>query len=80
MHPMKHIRENVLQLTQAAMANVTGVKQATVSRWESGELDPGREELARIRDEARDRGIAWDDSWFFSVPEAAPEEARAPCG
>jgi hypothetical protein len=79
MHPIEHIRKRVLGLNQAAFAVIAGVTQATVSRWESGELEPGREELGRIRDEARARGIAWDDRWFFEPPNAsaAPEPGHA---
>jgi len=80
MHPIEHIRKKILGLNQAALADITGVTQATVSRWESGELEPGREELGRIRDAARARGIAWDDRWFFEPPTlaiAAPEPGHA---
>jgi transcriptional regulator with XRE-family HTH domain len=72
MHPITHIRKNVLRLNQASLADLVGVTQATVSRWESGELEPSREELGKIRDEARARGLAWDDRWFFEAPTIAP--------
>lgn len=70
MHPMEHIRRNILVLTQADMGDVAGVNQATVSRWENGEAEPDRDEMARIREFARKRKIDWDDGWFFSVPKA----------
>ena len=76
MHPIEHIRKNVLGISQAALAGIAGVNQATVSRWEAGEYEPNRDELARIRDEARARGIAWNDRWFFETPAPADEAAE----
>jgi DNA-binding transcriptional regulator YiaG len=73
MHPIEHIRRNVFGVKQTEFAAIAGVTQATVSRWESREFEPTRLELDRIRVEAVARGLAWDDSWFFAVPE----EARA---
>ncbi|HWL06754.1 MAG TPA: helix-turn-helix domain-containing protein [Xanthobacteraceae bacterium] len=72
--PMSSIRRNVFGGTQSAFAQIAGVTQATVSRWERGELEPSREEMARIRSAAHERGIAWDDRWFF---EPAPAAAQA---
>lgn len=66
--PLKVIRKNILNLTQAEMAALTGAAQATVSRWETGELEPDRAHLAKIRAEAAKRGIEWSDTWFFEVP------------
>ena len=74
MHPIEHIRKKVLGVNQASLAEIAGVTQATVSRWENGELDPGRNELGRIRDAARDRGLDWDDRWFFEAPRAPEPE------
>lgn len=71
MGPIEHIRRNVFGATQAELASIAGVAQATVSRWEAGEFEPTRAELDRIRSEAMQRGIDWDDGWFFAVPEAA---------
>lgn len=69
MHPIEHIRRNVLGLRrQADFAVIAGVTQATVSRWENAEQEPSRDELARIRAEVISRHIPWDDSWFFEVP------------
>lgn len=72
MHPIEHIRKNVLDITQGAFAEITGVTQATVSRWESRELEPSLGELDRIRAEVKARGLPWDDSWFFEAPPLAP--------
>jgi predicted transcriptional regulator len=74
MHPIEHIRKNVFGVSQVVLATITGVTQATVSRWEAGELEPSREEMGRIREEARSRGIAWDDTWFFETPNSVAAE------
>lgn len=79
MGPIEHIRRNILKETQTGFAAIAGVTQATVSRWETGEFEPSRDELDRIRSEALARGLPWNDLWFFAVPEthAEPEPARA---
>jgi DNA-binding transcriptional regulator YiaG len=66
--PLKVIRKNILDLSQVEMAALTGTTQATVSRWENGELEPDRGQLAMIRAEAAARGVPWNDTWFFEVP------------
>lgn len=68
MHPLEHIRKNVLDLNQTQMAELAGVNQATVSRWENGTAEPDREQMERIRSAARQRNLPWDDAWFFKVP------------
>lgn len=73
MSSLRHIRKSVLGLSQAEMAAITAVSQGTVSKWENGELNPNRDEMARIRDEARRRGLAWEDAWFFEVPSEAAQ-------
>ena len=77
MTPMLHVRKQVLGLTQAEFAAVASVSQGTVSKWENGELEPSREELALIRDEARRRGIDWDDCWFFDAPAVSELTEKA---
>ena len=74
MHPIEHIRKNVFGLTQGELATVAGVSQPTVCRWEAGSLEPNRTEMQRIRDEARSRGLPWDDSLFFETPVAEAAE------
>lgn len=71
MLPMRHIRQNVFGLPQAAFAEIAGTTQPTVSRWENGEFEPNRDELERIRAAAMDRHLPWSDAWFFEVPEQA---------
>lgn len=61
----RHIRCVVFQATQVEMAAIAGVRQATISRWESDDLTPSLPALRRIRAEARRRGIEWNDAWFF---------------
>lgn len=68
MSPIIHVRKVVLGLSQAEFATLVGVSQGTISKWESGEGAPDRDELARIREGAKARGIEWSDSWFFEVP------------
>lgn len=69
MNPLLHIRKNVLRTTQADLATIAGTRQGTVSRWETGELLPDLDQMSRIRDAAKDRGVDWDDSLFFATPE-----------
>jgi DNA-binding transcriptional regulator YiaG len=73
-NPIRHIRKTVLDLSQVEFAAIAQVTQGTVSKWENGELDPNRDEMARIRALAKDRGIDWQDSWFFETPPSAPAE------
>ncbi|ALG75169.1 hypothetical protein VY88_27075 [Azospirillum thiophilum] len=70
MNQMRHIRTAILCISQKAMAEIVGRDQATISRWESGELDPSRREMERIRCHAMARGKPWDDAWFFDPPPA----------
>lgn len=73
MTPMKFVRTK-LRLTQKQLAEVAGVGQATVCRWEKPEddkdrLEPSREDLARIRSWAAEEKIKISDAWFFQVPK-----------
>jgi len=76
MNPIRYIRKKVFQETQAGFAALAGVSQAAVSRWESG-IAPTADDLQRIRAAAVERGIDWNDTWFFEVPGAAAESADA---
>ncbi len=51
-----------------------GVTQASVSRWERG-VSPSLDDMRKIRVAASDRGIEWDDGWFFLSLEKSPSEA-----
>lgn len=76
MTPIEHIRKNVFDVSQVVFAEIAGTTQASVSRWERGELEPGRAELIRIRQEARERDLPWHDSWFFETPKAEDQNDR----
>lgn len=67
MNQMLSIRRNVFRVTQIEMAQIAGVKQPTISRWERGLRDPDLSHLQRIRAEARRRKLRWDDRWFFAA-------------
>jgi DNA-binding transcriptional regulator YiaG len=71
MNPLLHIRKDVLKLSQQEMAALTDTTQATVSRWERGELEPSRDQLKAIRAKAFAEGLEWDDAWFFAPKDAA---------
>lgn len=51
----------------SAFADAVGVTQPTVWRWENGS-EPKRDALQKIRDAALERGLDWDDKFFFEVP------------
>ena len=68
MKPLEHIRKNVFGLSQTEFGQIAGTTQPSVSRWEKGEQEPSHSEMAAIRQAAHDRGLTWDDRWFFEVP------------
>lgn len=68
MNTVLHLRKNILKLSQAELAEVAKTTQATVSRWENGELSPDLDQLTRLREEVLARRLTWDDSWFFEAP------------
>jgi transcriptional regulator with XRE-family HTH domain len=67
MNALRHIRKNVFKVTQAEFAELAGVKQSSVSRWENG-VGPSLEEMQAIRKAAVDRNLGWDDAYFFEAP------------
>lgn len=73
MNAIRHIRKNVFQVSQAEFAQLAGVTQGSVSRWENG-VAPSLDEMQAIRAAAASRDIAWDDSLFFEAPD---QEAAA---
>lgn len=75
--PLRHIRRTILGVTQQRLAELTGVSQATVSRWEDGELFPSLNEMSAIRNEAIRLGKEWDDGLFFSTPESSDKAGAA---
>jgi len=77
---IERIRTEILHLTQVEMAEITGVRQATVSRWESGELVPTTQNWAAIRDAVKElpknpRTPKWSDAWVLET--TVPNEAVA---
>lgn len=72
MNPIRYIRTQVFKVNQAEFASIAGVRQGSVSRWENG-VSPSLEEMHNIREGAKARGIAWNDSWFFDVPTAVAQ-------
>jgi transcriptional regulator with XRE-family HTH domain len=70
MNALRYIRKHVFHVTQTEFAELAGVAQATVSRWENG-VAPSLGEMHAIREAAKSRGIAWNDDWFFEIPESA---------
>lgn len=73
MNAIKHIRKEVFGLRQQEFAALAGVPQSRVSRWESGQSEPSRDEMARIRAAAKVRKLKrkWSDELFFTVPGQA---------
>lgn len=70
MNPITYIRQEILKVPQTTLADIARTTQPTVSRWENGELEPDREQMKLIRQDAVARGIEWDDRWFFEIPGA----------
>jgi transcriptional regulator with XRE-family HTH domain len=75
MSPIKHIRKNLFDVSQAVFGEIAGTTQASVSRWETGEQTPSHTEMLRIREEAKRRGLDWNDLWFFETPPSSTEAA-----
>lgn len=73
MNTVYHIRKNVLGVSQAELAEIARTTQASVSRWERGELSPDLEQLLAIRSEVQRRKLKWNDAWFFDAPKVAAE-------
>ena len=48
MNAIRRVRTRVLKVSQKALGEAAGVAQATVSRWEKGELSPSLHEVVRI--------------------------------
>lgn len=75
--PARYIRENVFKCdTQEKFAQILDVDQATVSRWETGKRRLDRTAQEKIRAVAKERGIKWDNNWFFEVPIPHPKRGR----
>lgn len=79
MNQIKHIRTNIFGVSQTAFAEIAGVKQASVSRWESSSNPtmPTLAEMKAIRDAALIRGLNWNDSFFFQSGNNTNSEEHA---
>ncbi|WP_367928106.1 helix-turn-helix domain-containing protein [Aquamicrobium sp.] len=82
MTAIRYIRREIFKVTQSEFAALVGVGQATVSRWESG-VAPSLDDMQAIRSAASERGIEWQDRWFFepathepATPVSEPEVAE----
>jgi transcriptional regulator with XRE-family HTH domain len=75
---LTRIRKAILQLSQQQMADVAGTSQATVSRWEKGELEPDRSQIAAILEYARGKGILLCPSDFFGVSDICGQDQSTP--
>lgn len=69
MNAIRYIRKNVFGVTQQEFAEIAGVQQSSVSRWEAGGA-PTLEEMTRIREAANSRKLKlkWRDDLFFTTP------------
>lgn len=69
MNPVTYIRLHVFDCkSQRAFAEVVGVSQVTISRWENWGRIPGHKQSA-VRAAAVSRDLPWDDRWFFEAPQ-----------
>jgi len=73
MTPARYIRLHVFGVpTQTEFARLLGYEQPHVSRLERG-APFSSEAQTRIRRLAEQRGVPWDNNWFFEVPECPPQ-------
>jgi transcriptional regulator with XRE-family HTH domain len=61
----RYLRKVVFKMSQQDFAAICKTTQATVSRWERCEGEPGRIELGLLRKEAQKRKLPWDDRWLL---------------
>lgn len=64
---LRRIRCDIFRVSQIEMAEIAGVRQPTISRWERGLREPTLGSLKRIRAEALRRQLRWNDDWFFTT-------------
>lgn len=67
MNPIRHIRCEIFRVTQDEFAEILETSQATISRWEAGITNPSLRHLRRLRAEAIQRKLKWDDQLLFSA-------------
>lgn len=67
-NPMGFIRTYVFAVSQRTFADLLGVTQPAVSKWEvKGSCE--YETMCSIRDIASRLKLDWDDSFFFEIPK-----------
>lgn len=78
MNAIHQVRKHVFGVTQQQFAEIAGVQQSMVSRWENGQSAPTLEEMNRIRAAAAIRKLKrkWRDDLFFAET-IAPAEGQA---
>lgn len=68
--PARYIREQIFCVeTQGQFGDLLGVTQETISRYETGALRLNVQAQDRIRKLAAERGIDWDNNWFYDIPQ-----------
>ncbi len=78
MRRIEFVRRRLLGLTQVDFARLTKVAQATVSRWESGELAPTLSAVTLAKAAVLDRGFSWNDAWLDQI-SSGDENAAEDC-
>jgi transcriptional regulator with XRE-family HTH domain len=68
--PPRYIREHVFGMTQLAFAQMVGVTQPMVSRYEKRGSFPADVQRT-VLDQARLLNKRFDPAWFFDVPTDA---------
>ena len=61
----RYLRKVVFKISQQDFAMICCTTQATVSRWERCEGEPGRQQLGMLKAEARRRKLEWDERWHL---------------
>lgn len=70
--PFRYIRETVFGEPKAmTFAEALGIDSGHLSRLEHGNGAPSHDLMVRVRTLALDRGLAWEDRFFFEVPSSA---------
>lgn len=81
MTPFKHIRAQLLGMTQAELAARLGVQSLAVSRWESGARRVPHERIRPVlRALVEAAGHSWTDSLLFEVPVCDDCHSPGECG
>jgi transcriptional regulator with XRE-family HTH domain len=71
------IREEFLGLSQHELADVIGIHQSRISRWEAGLVPPSASAIQAIRDFAIvEHPREWSDSFLFMDPPPTEDHRR----